>query len=523
MGMRRTVLFPLFLMAWACGSGVDLDVDLVGQVPGDSGAPGSAPGSIDELAWSHTEFGAGTYNYVPAVAWAADGTLVASGMADDRGPEGPETQARLTRFAAGGEPLWTVELDADELDVGLPIPAPSEDVDLFWKSVTIDAVDVAADGTIVIAVNAAVDFIDDADSVAYPNTSTRSLVQWYDPDGGLLATVNLGGMTDFPRTDSRDDIVGLNSIRALPDGTAMWTGMSTKGLHPTAPDDLVAEGAIGRVAAHGEQPWTVVLGTELDFPSTVAPEEETAFDLHPTADGGVVLRGVFNGELVIGDRSARTNDRGMYVARLELDGQVSWLQAFDESEPVGFTSQGPGMGVTASGDVLAVVMFSGDHVPPAVPGSTRPCQGGACVVEIDPQGQLSSLNALELPPLEFPDGEYDSPDPRRMALAGDLMVVTGSASQDLGDHDVAWPGFVALHDLDGNLLAARGLGAPSPPPDSSSSVWVIAAGPDGQIAVGGDFYGAADLGAGTVVVEPPIESQGFLAVYEPVPFPPDVD
>jgi len=121
--------------------------------------------------------------------------------------------------------------------------------------------------------------------------STRSYIRSYDLDGNVLDTVLLGGITDFPSQDSVDELVGVNGIRALDDGSIVWSGDTSRGQHPIDPWTLVTEGSLGRLSADGTPLWTVVLGEEDDIPNMISPPEEIAMDVQPTADGGLAVRG----------------------------------------------------------------------------------------------------------------------------------------------------------------------------------------------------------------------------------------
>jgi hypothetical protein len=478
----------LFLLVGACGSDRNLELDLDRQ-----GDP-VGPGSIGELEWLTTDLGSAQWTGVETLDWADDGSLLAAPVEDDRAADrAPEWRTRLIRFAADGERLWSVPLDVDEIDIGVPLPDGSDDAIYIHSSrATIGAIDQTEDGTIVIAVNAAVNYSDYDEPATGILETTRSLIQWYDADGDLLATANLGGMTDFPKNDSVDDVCGVNSVRGLPDGSVVWSGMVTRGEHLHGLD-LVSEGAIGRVARDGDRPWTIVLGEELDFPNTISPEEETAVDLHLFADGGVAVRGGFRGDLVIGDRSAHADDRGAFVARLDLDGNVTWLEAFDAATSLGWWHSAPGMGVAGSGNLFAMIQFDDDE---------------ARVAEIDPDGELLELRDVQWPPPQYP--KADDGDFQVMTVSGDAMVTAGSTA--VPGEDMI-PAFVAIHDLAGGLVDVRGFG----PQEAGSEImpFMMDVGPQGQVAVGGTFKGVVDFGDGPVETEPGSESQAFLVVYGP--------
>ncbi|HTE53901.1 MAG TPA: hypothetical protein VK698_23760 [Kofleriaceae bacterium] len=109
-----------------------------------------------------------------------------------------------------------------------------------------------------------------------------------------------------------------------------------------------------------------------------------------------------------------------------------------------------------------------------------------------------------------------------MAVAGDVVVIAGSTCEGQPDQ-AAGPAFVALHDLDGTLTDVRGLGIQPAQPGTEGRAFVIAAGPDGRVAVGGTFEGAIDFGGGPITTDPSIEIQGYLAVFGPSPGPASVD
>jgi hypothetical protein len=479
----------LFLLVGACGSDRDLQLDL------DRRTEPGGPDPIGELSWVTTDLGSAQWNGVETLDWGDDGSLLASAVEDDRPPGAPpEWRTRLIRFAPDGEKLWSVLLDVNELDIGVPLPDGSdEDIQIHFSSATIGAIDQADDGTVVVAVNAAVSYTDYGSPAITVLTTTRSLIHWYDADGKLLATANLGGMTDFPKNDSVDDVVNVNSVRAVPDGSVVWSGMVSRGVNLDGLD-LISEGAIGRAAQDGDRPWTVVLGKEQDFPDTIAPEEETARDLHLLPDGGVAVRGDFRGKLVIGDKTAHADDRGAYVARVDLDGNVTWLETFDAANTLGWWDSASGMGVADSGNLFAMIQFDDEE--------TR-------VAEIDPNGDLVELRDVEWPPPQYPQGV--DRDFEIMTVSGDSMVTAGSIAA-LGDEDVI-PAFVAIHDVTGGLVDVRGFG----PSKAGSEItsFMMDVGPQGQLAVGGTFKGEVDFGDGPIDTEPGIENQAFLVVYGP--------
>jgi len=508
-------------MACACSADVGLEVDL--ERPA-----GSA--SIQRLAWSKSDFRAGIENRVGALEWGDDGPLFVAAMAE--APDG-ETTAQLVRFARDGARLWTADLDPDDAVFELGIPEPSDDIHIFYKDVSIGAVDVAGDGSAVVAVNASVAYAGHANgSASSGGEAARSFLRRYDPEGGLIDTIRLGGdgggvADDGTGGDVAGDIVDLNSVRLLEDGSAVWSGHAITGT--LAGPDLVpvAEGAIGRVSADGEQLWTIVLDQKLDLPDSSGPPEESAFDVHVTGDGGIVLRGVFSGKLVIGDRTASTDSRGSYVARMGRDGEVEWLRAFADSEPLGLIDIGNGIGMTPWGQIATMAVFSAQARPPDAPGGATCRAGDVCLAVLDADGELAALSALDLPDIDTPSGTYEQLSPVGMTIADDVVVVAGNGRIDVGTDDgdiVSWPEFLSLHDLAGNLLDARGLGVARPPPGGlDGHAFAMAPGPGGRVAVGGNFAGAADLGDGPVEVRHGARSQGFVAVYEDVAEPVDVD
>jgi hypothetical protein len=82
-----------FLMLGACSSGVDLSLG-IGDPTGNSPGDPSGLASIEELAWSASEFGPATYNHVGPIDWSPDGDLVAAVHADDRARSTRSSSAR---------------------------------------------------------------------------------------------------------------------------------------------------------------------------------------------------------------------------------------------------------------------------------------------------------------------------------------------------------------------------------------------------------------------------------------------
>ena len=268
----------------------------------------------------------------------------------------------------------------------------------------------------------------------------------------------------------------------------MWSGATSRGQHPIDPWTLVTEGSLGLLAASGTPAWTVVLGQELDMPNMIAPAEEIAMDVQPTADGGLAVRGHFHGTLTIGDLSATCADRSTFVARLDLDGTATWLATVPDSEPTGnWGDSFPGMGSDSAGNLFtASYIFADDTTN---------------LIQVSPAGEV-----VDQVPLD---------DVESLAVsADDHIVVGGGTVIDLGDFQYAWPGKVEVRQPDGTIVASRQFATADPQPDESSRTFAVTTSPSGRIAVGGTFDLAVDLGAGTVTSAPGVDISAYVAVYD---------
>jgi len=491
MRMKTTSLAFLLLLA-ACGSDEDLEPNGPGPTGGEDTAPprsGTEPPAVAallDLAWSSTDYGQATYLSVGQLDWGPDSSLVVGSTIDDRSLSIFAPVGRIERFAADGTRLWTTELAFDEFADDLPVPPESDTVQIFGKAAHVASIDHTVEGTILVAFSVVLDYVD-FEASSFITFSARSYIRSYDPDGNVLDTIALGGVTDFPVNDSVDELAGITGIRALSDGSIAWTGATSRGTHPAGSDILVTEGSVGLLSADGTPQWTVVLGQELDFPNMVAPAEEIAVDVQPTPDGGLALRGQFYGTLTIGDLSATTEREGTFVARLDLDGTPTWLATVDDSEPIGTGFAFPGMGIDSAGN-----LFSASHL--FEDSQDR-------LIQVGPDGQVVG-HEVELDGVES------------LAVARDQVIVGGNALVEIAEDEYATPGKVEVREPDGAIVASRSFATTPVLAGQSSRTFTVAASDDGRIAVGGTFNGAIDLGDGTVMIEPGVDIGAYVAVYE---------
>ena len=499
--MKKFPLAFLFLVA-ACGSeddpeltapvtSADTDTKPAGTEtqPGDTEASGPVippqEGALLPLEWASTDFGQATYLNVGQLDFGSDDSLVVGSTIDDRSTNLYAPRGRIDRFTADGALLWTVELGFDEFAGDIPVPEESDTIQIDGKAVHLASIDHTADGQILVAFNVVLDYFDYESDVGI-NYTTRSYIRSYDLDGNVVCTSPLGGVTDFPARDSVDELAGVNGIRALSDGSIVWSGDTTRGQHPFDHWTLVTEGSLGRLSADGTPLWTVVLGQELDMPNMIAPAEEIAMDVQPTADGGLAVRGHFHGTLTIGDLSATSTDRSTFVARLDLDGTPTWLATVLDSEPISGWFAFPGMGIDSAGNLFtASYIFAEDTTH---------------LIQVSPSGEILTQVAL---------GDVET----LAVSADDHIVVGGSTLIELGDDQYAWPGRVEVRQPDGTIVASRLFATADPQPDESSRAFAVATSPSGRIAVGGTFDAAIDLGAGTVTSTPGVDISAYVAVY----------
>jgi hypothetical protein len=482
---RKAAALP-FLLAAACASEVDVQVDLA--YPNLT----TADATLTELDWSFTD-GGQHFSSTEHLGWAPDGDLVALTQklaAPDDDQMYPELPPVLTRFAPDGALRWAVEISAATI-----VPEPQ-----YAVAAIVGAVDLFDDGRILVGATVLDRGWANDENGGVEVASVQGALLWYGADGALLAS------RTFPVTDSGQGIIWINSVLALPDGGAVFSGNRYSGKGDGY--EVITGSVVGRVDVDGEVVWTVPVDNASGDPEDGGGRPEQIRDLTLTADGGIVFAGGFNGKIEIQDKSVSALSGG-YVARLEPDGSCAWLSA-----PLGW---GPApLVVTPSGNLISLVRHQGRSGWPELPVEEQKAR----VAVLDPGGALvRETDIEELPPVV---SDVSTGARYAMALAGESLVIGGYTiePEDTTDTTHYHSPFAALHDQSGAVIASRRMMALTPDAKNTGVVSAIAVAPDGRTALSGHFSGSADFGAGPVGSQPDFW-QAFIAVYAAEP--PDVD
>jgi hypothetical protein len=479
---RRAAALPLLLAA-ACASEVDVQVDLA--YPNLT----TADPSLTELDWSFADSGR-LISRTEGLAWAPDGDLVALTQRFDTGDPAVPMLPTLTRFTPDGEIEWVVDIPPATV-----VPDPQ-----YQVTANIGAVDVFDDGRILVGAT-----LEDRGWVGGEEggvvvASVQGVLLWYAADGALLAS------RAFPVTEKDEGIIWINSVLALPDGGAVFSGNRYSGQGDG--HEVITGSIVGRVDVDGEFVWTVPVDNASGDPSEGGGRPEHIRDLTLTADGGIIFAGSFNGTIAIQDRSVSASSGG-YVARLEPDGSCAWLSGPFDWGPTPLVA-------TQSGDLISLVRQQGRYGSPELPVEEQKAR----VAVLDPGGDLlRETDIEELPPVV---SDRSSGARYAMAMAGDSLVIGGFLDEpaDVEHQRHYQTPFAAVHDQSGAVIASRRMMVLPPDSANSGSVAAIAVAPDGRTAVSGHYTGSADFGAGPVHGEPEV-SQAFIAVYAAEPA--DVD
>ncbi len=473
---RRAAALP-FLMAAACASEVDVQVNLA------SPNLTSADATLTELDWSFTESGR-HISRTEHLAWAPDGDLIALTQRLDTDDPAVPMLPTLTRFAPDGAIEWVVDIPPATV-----VPDPQ-----YQVTANIGAVDVFDDGRILVGAT-----LEDRGWVGGEKggvvvASIQGVLLWYAADGALLAS------RAFPVTENSQGIVWINSVLALPDGGAVFSGNQYSGQGDGY--DVITGSIVGRVDVDGEFVWTVPVNNASGDAADGGGRPEHIRDLTLTADGGIVFAGSFNGKIEIQDKSVSARSGG-YVARLEPDGSCAWL--------TGPFAWGPTpLVATSSGDLIALVRHQGRYGWPGLPVEEQKAR----VAVLDPGGALlRETDIEELPPVA---SDRSSGARYAMAMAGESLLIGGFMDEpaDVEYESFYQTPFAAMHDQSGAVIASRRMMVLPPDSTNSGTVSAIAVAPDGRTALSGYYNGSADFGAGPVHSEPDV-TQAFIAVYAP--------
>jgi hypothetical protein len=504
----KTTALSLLVLASACSDQVDLNVDLAERFPpGSSASQLGGPAALDELAWSVTDSEA--RHFLPQfLDWTTDGGLVAAGMFYVSPAPGDEVDggAYVARFAPDGSPVWSHIISRADAEALARSSGYLVDGD-FSFSPMFDSMDTFEDGGVLAALRLTIDGNLHVEGHEGEEDWTRielNFLLWYEADGSLVAT------RAFSNTDPVEGINFVKDVVALPDGGALLSGALPV---PSLGEYQQTSGLITRFDAAGERLWTtqVVSG---GIPPVIGIPRVGHINLTP--DGGIVFGGEFFGDARIDGKHVFA-EIGLYVARLEQNGTLTWMRTFDDT-----AGSFDGLVVGSDGNLLAAGSFAThvsagglelENVP--VAAELTPF-----LAEMDPAGSVLRLNEIE--PLAPVLAEENQAMNTVMAAAGDEIAIVGGTNEfdqtaEMGSVQVSAAPFVALYDRDGRIVDERRMAATPPNPEDRGWSNAVAISSDGHLATGGMFMGALDFGRGPVQSERRDLGDGYIAVYEPPP------
>lgn len=194
----------------------------------------------------------------------------------------------------------------------------------------------------------------------------------------------------------------------------------------------------------------------------------------------------------IASRSA--ND--LFVARYAPDGKLVWVRQYGQTG----AQYAQGVALGSDGSVALCGIYSG-----AVDlGGTTLTKGGMFVARYDAAGKLQWVHAMN-------DG---NPNAGGVAIdAKGEVILTGDiyGTTDLGGGPIphmSRGAFVARYAVDGRLLWAKVHGTAAPAYSVGTGLALDA---EGEIVIGGRFFGMVDTGKGTVTSKG--ETDGFVSRY----------
>jgi outer membrane protein assembly factor BamB len=277
----------------------------------------------------------------------------------------------------------------------------------------------------------------------------------------------------------------ISSLRVLPDGGSLMR----------ATDGAAETVFIERLDAAGTSVW------RLDEPGL------SSWDLL-VRDGKVLFGGWLLGSEGLAGEATR------YVSAVSLaDGQPEWTTTFEVVGEGSHFGGGP-MIATEEGHLLVAATLIGVVKAGSFELASASDDTEIAVVEMDLDGNVVGARQIAAD-----DGRVLVTS---IAPMGDHLAVVGQTDRsvdgvDLGKGQRVNGGFAAIVDPAGQVVSSHSFGL-------FGDLWNlnhtsdVDLGPDGRLAVSGEFSGVADLGDGPVDtgVDPPSEGfAGFIAVYEP--------
>ncbi|MEK6608606.1 MAG: hypothetical protein AABZ30_13175 [Myxococcota bacterium] len=370
-------------------------------------------------------------------------------------------------------------------------------------------------------------------------------------DGGVLVSGMFGGVATFGAGSRATTIVSEGEFDAFvarfePTGAFAWVARSSGSGAEEPANNLAADGE-GRVVIVGGFGGAARFGageaTDTSFESSgdgdvfVAaydpsgalawavraggPFHDLAFDVAMSADGGVLVTGVFSETAVFGDGDAATSLTSdglseVFLARLDSTGALAWAVRAGGAED----DFGRGVAATSDGGALVAGSFGGVAVfGEGDPGeSALAVRGGtdAFMARYTSAGALAwAIRAGGIED-DFASGIVARKDGFLVTGGFSAIAVFGAAAAETTlDSDGGMDVFVAAYDADGVLASVLGAGGPG-----GAIGYDIAALDAGGALVAGSFSDEATFFADTDVPRT-ITSSGasdvFVAHYPPSP------
>lgn len=478
-------LLALCVSLSACSTDVPLELRPQGPPSPPDGAAPASPLAVS--AWSIADL---PDTHIEQVEWTPEGDVVVSMIAyEQSGDDALVTTGSLHRFAADGAPRWVSQLPPHDEGGG-----------------TYTAFDRAPGG----GVRAAVSFPPPWPPTDAPPRPAELL--WFDGDGAVTSTIALTGSS----SGGEGDVLLVTGVVSLPDGGVAVAGV-TGGATSTA--------VIARLDASGAPVWSVPIewwahGTQ---PEDANWKGSAANDLTLTPDGALVVRGHYFGDVTVGGHSASgpsgRRGWGVYIARIELDGAVSWSQRIDDGSSMfgGYTC---GMVVARDGHVIVAGMV---HERARVGDLELEVEGNNrhYAAELGADGQ-----PLGLVELAYPEGIEWGFVGQALSMRGDQLILAGQDGY-LGPERIFGSRLLTVaYDRDGAVQSTLDAAVEGEPASADGYTYDVAVSDEGRLVLGGVYSAWADFGQGPVVTAEtgdeytPYGPSGFVVVLDP-PIPVD--
>ena len=240
---------------------------------------------------------------------------------------------------------------------------------------------------------------------------------------------------------------------------------------------LTSAGSVDVFVAKFDPAGELLWRTRFGGPGTEMPGGRVAV----TADGGAVVFGTFTQDFSFGGHPLVVSEGAdLFVAKLTASGDVEWAESF----PGSGDQDARAVAVAANDDILLHGSFDGD-----VTFDQKWTALGDSATTNDIF--LARLDASGAPLWSKHFGTDGDEQGSRVTIDADGSVLIGGTFSDTldlggGPLGAAGGGWIARLDADGNHLASRSFGV--------SSIGALALDAEGNILVGGDFYGTVSFG-----------------------------